>query len=78
MKQNNFDKNTSGHFQERLKQDPESINNVFNIVQYSMFSMLKELAMLFYVLYLNIYIGIVFIVGLIIIYVYEKIAYKKY
>ena len=78
MKQQTFDKITSGHFQERIKTDPEAINNVFSIVQYSMFSMIKELAMLIYVFFLNIYIGLVFLLGLITIYVYEKIAYKKY
>ena len=78
MKATNFDKTSSGYFQERIKTDPNAINDVFNIVQYSMFSMIKELAMLIYVFFLNIYIGLVFLLGLIIIYVYEKAAYKKY
>ena len=78
MKATNFDKTSSGYFQERIKTDPNAINDVFNIVQYSMFSMIKELAMLIYVFFLNIYIGLVFLLGLIIIYAYEKAAYKKY
>ena len=78
MKATNFDKTSSGYFQERIKTDPNAINDVFNIVQYSMFSMIKELAMLIYVFFLNIYIGLVFLLGLIIIYAYEKVAYKKY
>lgn len=78
MKATNFDKTSSGYFQERIKTDPNAINDVFNIVQYSMFSMIKELAMLIYVFFLNIYIGLVFLLGLIIIYIYEKAAYKKY
>lgn len=78
MKATNFDKTSSGYFQERIKTDPNAINDVFNIVQYSMFSMIKELAMLIYVFFLNIYIGLVFLLGLITIYVYEKAAYKKY
>lgn len=78
MKIKNFDKTPSGFFQERIKQDPIVINNGFSIVQYSLFSIIKELAMLIYVFYLNIYIGSVFVVGIIIVYLYEKIAYEKY
>ena len=78
MKIKNFDKTPSGFFQERIKQDPIVINNGFSIVQYSLFSIIKEIAMLIYVFYLNIYIGLVFVIGIIIVYLYEKIAYGKY
>ena len=44
MKIKNFDKTPSGFFQEIIKQDPIVINNGFSIVQYSLFSIIKELA----------------------------------
>ena len=78
MKTKNFDETSSGEFQERIKSDPEDISMVFSIVQYNVFNMITEIAMLCYVLYLNIYIGLIFIVGLIVIYFYEKYAFIEF
>ena len=78
MKTKNFDETSSGEFQERIKSDPEDISKVFSIVQYNVFNMITEIAMLGYVLYLNIFMGLIFIVGLIVIYFYEKYAFIEY
>ena len=78
MKTENFDNVPSGQFQERIKTDPEDISMVFSIVQYNMFNMFTEIVMICYVLYLNVYMGLIFIIGLFIIYIYEKYAFKEY
>ena len=78
MKTKNFDETSSGEFQERIKSDPEDISKVFSIVQYNVFNMITEIAMLGYVLYLNIFMGLIFIVGLIVIYFYEKYAFIEF
>ena len=78
LKTVNFDITPTGKLQERIKSDPEDISSVFSIVQYNLFNVITEIAMLIYILYLNIYLGLVFIIGLIVIYFYEKSAFKKY
>lgn len=78
LKMKNFDEIPSGKFQERIKNDPESIFSVFSVVQYNIFNIITEVFMLAYVMYLNIIIGLIYILGIIIIYFYEKYAYEKY
>ena len=63
LKMKNFDEIPSGKFQERIKNDPEGIFSVFSVA---------------YVMYLNIIIGLIYILGIIIIYFYEKYAYEKF
>ena len=77
LKTKNFDDNSSGKFQEIIKNDPEDIFNVFSVVQYNLFNIITEVFMLLYVIYLNYIIGIVYIIGIIGIYFYEKYAYKN-
>lgn len=78
LKMKNFDEMPSGKFQERIKNDPEGIFSVFSVVQYNIFNIITEVFMLAYVMYLNIIIGLIYILGIIIIYFYEKYAYEKY
>lgn len=78
MKTKNFDTTPSGELQERIKTDPDAINRLFEIVQYNLFLIIKELLMLIYVFFLNFYIGLTFTLGLTIIYIYEQKAFKKY
>ena len=78
LKMKNFDEIPSGKFQERIKNDPEGIFSVFSVVQYNIFNIITEVFMLAYVMYLNIIIGLIYILGIIIIYFYEKYAYEKY
>lgn len=78
LKMKNFDEIPSGKFQERIKNDPEGIFSVFSVVQYNIFNIITEVFMLAYVMYLNIIIGLICILGIIIIYFYEKYAYEKF
>lgn len=78
LKMKNFDEIPSGKFQERIKNDPEGIFSVFSVVQYNIFNIITEVFMLAYVMYLNIIIGLIYILGIIIIYFYEKYAYEKF
>lgn len=78
LKMKNFDEIPSGKFQERIKNDPESIFSVFSVVQYNIFNIITDVFMLAYVMYLNIIIGLIYILGIIIIYFYEKYAYEKF
>ena len=78
MKTINFDKHTSGELSERLKSDPEAISSVLGVVQYSSLCMLTDLIVLIYVFYLNIVIGLLYLLCVIFVYFYEKNAFKKY
>lgn len=78
LKTKNFDEIPSGQIQERIKNDPEDVFSVFSIVQYNIFNIVTEIFMLIYVMYLNIIIGIIYLLGIGMIYFYEKYAYKKF
>ena len=78
LKMKNCEEIASGKFQERIKNDPEGIFSVFSVVQYNIFNIITEVFMLAYVMYLNIIIGLIYILGIIIIYFYEKYAYEKF
>ncbi len=77
MKTSNFDEHTSGEFSERLRNDPENISNILTVVQYSAFNMITDFIVLAYVFYINYLIGLVYIVGIISVLLYEKYAWNK-
>ena len=78
MKTMNFDTHTSGEFSERLVGDPESISRMLNILQYNILTLIANLIILIYVYYINYIIGIIYTISVIVIYEYEKYAYKKH
>ena len=78
MKISNFDNHTSGEFSERLKNDPENIISILNVVQYSLLSMIADICVLIYIVFLNWIIGLLYLICVFIIYYYEKISFKKY
>ena len=49
----NFDKISSGEFQQKLKDDPASISRVLSVVQYNAFALITNLVILIYVFFLN-------------------------
>ena len=78
MKVSNFDTHTSGEYAERLKSDPQNIINILSVVQYSFFSMFADIFVLIYIFYLNWIIGLLYLVCVLVIYFYEKIAFERY
>lgn len=64
LKVKNFDNVSSGEFLERIKNDPQDIFAVFSIVQYNIFNIITEVIILIYVFYLNITIGLVYLIGI--------------
>ena len=73
----NFDNSSSGEFLNRIKNDPQDIVSVFSIVQYNIFNIVTEFFMLIYVFYLNFLLGIIYFIGIIFIYFYEKYSYIR-
>lgn len=73
----NFDNSSSGEFLNKIKNDPQDIVSVFSIVQYNIFNIVTEFFMLIYVFYLNFLLGIIYFIGIIFIYFYEKYSYIK-
>lgn len=78
MKMVNFDKYSSGEFTERLKNEPENISTIISVVQYSFFSMVGDIIILGYVFYLNIIIGLVYLICIFVVYFYEKRAFANH
>lgn len=78
MKVSNFDTHTSGEYAERLKSDPQNIINILSVVQYSFFSMFADIFVLIYIFYLNWIIGLLYLICVLVIYFYEKIAFERY
>lgn len=78
MKIINFDKHSSGELTERLKNDPENISNILSAVQYSFFNMISDLIILTYIFYMNWIIGMIYLLCVLVVYLYEKKAFAKY
>lgn len=74
----NFDKISSGEFQQKLKDDPASISRVLSVVQYNAFALITNLVILIYVFFLNYILGIIYLVGVVSVYFIEKKLYSKY
>ena len=72
MKIKNFDITTSGEFQEKLRNDPLTISHILSTLQYSFFSLITDIFILFYVFWINFYLGCVYFGGIILIYYIEK------
>ena len=73
----NYDKHSSGEFSERLRHDPENVSTILTVVQYSMFSIIKNFLILGYVFYVNFFIGLAYLICVVTIYFYQKHSYKK-
>ena len=74
----NFDKISSGEFQQKLKDDPASISRVLSVVQYNVFALITNLVILIYVFFLNYILGIIYLIGVVSVYFIEKKLYSKY
>lgn len=74
----NFDKISSGEFQQKLKDDPASISRVLSVVQYNAFALITNLVILIYVFFLNYILGIIYLIGVVSVYFVEKKLYSKY
>ena len=77
MKTSNFDSHTSGEFAERLSNDPENISRVLSACQWSLFNMITDILVLIYTFFISYIIGLIYLAGLIIVFVYEKYAFAK-
>ncbi len=77
MKIVNFDIHTSGEFINRLKNDPEQISSILSIVQFSFFNLLADLFVLIYIMYINLFLGIIYIISVLAIYFYQKNVLNK-
>lgn len=78
MKIKNFDTTTSGEFQEKLRHDPLTISQILSTLQYSFFSLISDIFILIYVFFINLYLGCVYLGGIILIYYIEKKYHEKY
>lgn len=74
----NFDKISSGEFQQKLRDDPASISRILSVVQYNAFAVVTNLVILIYVFFLNYILGIIYLVGVVSVYFIEKKLYKRY
>ena len=74
----NFGKISSGEFQQKLKDDPASISRVLSVVQYNAFALITNLVILIYVFFLNYILGIIYLIGVVLVYFIEKKLYSKY
>ena len=74
----NFDKISSGEFQQKLRDDPASISRVLSVVQYNAFALITNLVILIYVFFLNYILGIIYLIGVVSVYFIEKKLYSKY
>ncbi len=71
-------KTPSGVFITRVTQDPGNITNAFNSIRNNIATILSNLFVVFYVMYLNFVLGIIVVIGTILVYLIEKYAMNKW
>ena len=67
LRLSNFDKYQTGMFQERVKNDPQTIARVVNAGQRYLMQTLTKLGVIIYVMCINWVLGLIYIVGIIIV-----------
>lgn len=77
MKVENFDIHSTGEFSERLKNDPETISMIISSVQWSVLNLVADFFAFVYIFYISYILGIIYLIGVLLIFLYEKYAFKK-
>lgn len=67
LKVSNFDKQTTGFFQERVRQDPELIARVVNAGQRYLTNFISKLGVVIYIMCINWILGLIYIGGIVIV-----------
>ena len=67
LKVSNFDKQTTGFFQERVRQDPELIARVVNAGQRYLTNFISKLGVIIYIMCINWILGLIYIGGIVIV-----------
>ena len=67
LKLSNFDKYSTGTFQERIKNDPQTIARVVNAGQRYLTQCITKLGVIIYVMCINWVLGLIYIAGIIIV-----------
>mgnify|MGYP003312045160 CR=1 FL=1 len=65
LKLSNFDKHSTGTFQERIKNDPQTIARVVNAGQRYLTQVITKIGVIIYVLCINWILGLIYILGII-------------
>ncbi len=71
-------KTPSGVLLTRITQDPSNISNAFSTIRSNIATILSNLFVVFYIMYLNIVLGIIVVIGTILVYIIEKHSMKKW
>ena len=78
LKTFNFDNTSSGEFQEKLRNDPDTISTVLQVIQNNVLNMITSICIMLYIFYINIYLGLIYLVGVIITYLIQRYYFNKY
>lgn len=71
-------KTSSGVFLTRITSDPDNIVYAFNAIRSNISTILSNLFVFIYIFYLNVYLGILTVIGTICVYIVEKKAMEKW
>lgn len=74
LKLANFDKHSTGTFQERIKNDPQTIARVVNAGQRYLTQCITKLGVIIYVMCINWILGLIYIVGIFIVFLIDNHA----
>ena len=74
LKVSNFDKSSTGYFQERVRHDPEIIARVVNAGQRYLTNCITKLGVIIYIMCINWVLGLIYIVGIIIVALIDNYA----
>jgi len=74
LKVSNFDKNSTGFFQERVRHDPEIIARVVNAGQRYLTNCITKLGVIIYIMCINPILGLIYIAGIILVAIIDNHA----
>ena len=74
LKLSNFDKHSTGTFQERIKNDPHTIARVVNAGQRELMQCITKLGVIVYVININLLLGLIYIGGVIIVAIIDNFS----
>lgn len=77
LKLSNFDKYSTGTFQERIKNDPQTIARVVNAGQRYLIECISKIGVIVYVMCINWVIGLIYIAGVMIVTIIDNYAQEK-
>ncbi len=78
LEMKNFDKEGTGFFAERINQEPRALASIFQRIRYNFIDIFTSLGIMIYICYINLYLGLYFLIISLIIFIFDIRRTKKW